>query len=117
MPFHTPLYLQLKVWVSLMLQFMCRGMESLHSITKDAIQFETFNGEQFLYLRDSETKNHKLDPKFKPSNEAKIFKTDGKECTYNLVKLYLSKLNPKNNENFCSVDCFVLIIPNTYIFC
>jgi hypothetical protein len=92
----SPVELQWKVWVSIMLHFLNRGMENMHNLMKnDLIINEDANGKKCLRLRDFLTKNHQ-GTNNKPSTEAVMYSTLDDNCPVALIEHYMTKLNPKN---------------------
>jgi hypothetical protein len=97
MKWDSPVRLQWRVWVTLMIHFLNRGNENIHDMKKGDIMLSMNDkGKKCIQLRDFQTKNHQLMDGRK-STEAIIIETGDTQCPVRLIELYLKKLNPQND--------------------
>jgi hypothetical protein len=81
----TPIRLQWKVWLTVMLHFLNRGMENMHSLLKSDLIFSTNpNAKQTVTMRDQLTKNHRGINDNSRSNEAIIYDSNS-FCSISLM--------------------------------
>jgi hypothetical protein len=97
MPSTTPIQLQWRVWLNIMLHFLNRGRENIHELKKTDVEvLKRFDGKRMLKLRDFQTKNHQGDDG-RRSTEAILIETEDLDCPVALFELYISKLHPMND--------------------
>ena len=88
----TPVKLQQKVFMDIMLHFCRRGRENLRDIRKDWFMFNTDeNNVEYVTMRDELDKNHRGGDN--TSQQARMYATGMPDCPVKSLKLYLSKLN------------------------
>ncbi|XP_072019687.1 uncharacterized protein [Amphiura filiformis] len=100
----TPVSLQHMVYVMITLHFCRRGREGLTTLRKDSFifRYDDVGTEYATMSHLQSTKNHKGDQTNDPDNkqERRMYATQSDQCPVAALKLYLSKLNPKQDSFF-----------------
>lgn len=97
MPTNTPTLLQWKTWTTIMLHFLNRGNENIKDMKKSDLHIEIEGDKKVIRLRDFKTKNHQ-GMSSQASTEAVIYSNGTDNCPVSLIEMYLSKLNPINEN-------------------
>ncbi|XP_070573869.1 uncharacterized protein KIAA1958-like [Ptychodera flava] len=101
----TPQALLRKVWFDIMVHFCRRGREGLRDMTKSSLVFEHDDiGAEFVRMAYNEkNKIHQgtLNPRDDVAEEKRMYAQPGSaKCPVRALKLYLSKLHPKQTAMF-----------------
>ncbi|PIK46305.1 hypothetical protein BSL78_16837 [Apostichopus japonicus] len=98
----TPQGLLRLTWFYLEYYFCRRGREGLRLLKKDSFKFCKDDGDrEFCTLAFNEaTKNHPGDLRKDNETEKRMYATGNDNCPVKMLKLYLSKLNPKCEHLF-----------------
>ena len=88
----TPVKLQHKVFMDIMLHFCRRGRENLREIRVDWFKFnQDENDVEYVTMRDELDKNHRGEDN--SGQQARMYATGMNDCPVKHLKLYISKLN------------------------
>jgi len=92
---NNPVELQLKVWFLIQIYFCRRGLENSYKLKKSNFIFENIQGKDVLRMRDEFDKNHSA--KDREEFGGRIYETGEEDSHFKTIKLYLERLNPKND--------------------
>jgi len=94
---NNPQELQLLTWFYIMFYFCRRGRENLCNMKKEDLIFYETDGKTVIALKNESTKNHsEIDED--SENGGRIVETKEADCPVKLIRLYLSKLNARNDN-------------------
>ena len=104
---HNPVGLQEAMFVAFMTHFGRRGREGLRMLQKDSIEFGVKGSIEFAEIRyneatkcDDGTKKFQCGPVSKESQKKMWAELNDEKCPVKILKMYISKLNPKCNALF-----------------
>ena len=92
----TPVELQRKVFMDIMIYFANRGRENVIEMTREDFELNTEeNGHRFFPLKDKMTKNHRDDDDDEQSQAGLMYEITGHpRCPVTSLLKYTSNLNP-----------------------
>lgn len=100
----TPVKLQWKTWIYIMVYFCRRGAENLITMKKNTFSIKTSSGLKYISQDiDELTKNSRETNPEKTIN-GRIYETKTSSCPVNTFQIYLSKLHPQN-DNLWQIPC------------